>query len=1138
MSKKLRHMTALAGVLIGVWLAGCEPQKTPGVSFMAWSPDGRFLASVYNRMIFIGEAHELGAVRAMQKLELAEDFLSWSADSREIAFASTAAGSWDIWILNVEKGEKRQITRHPAKECRPVWAPSGQGFYFVSWRTGQPDIWYWDLREKKEYSLTNDAFEETALSLSRSGGRLCYMLEDLEGRRSLYVYDLRRQQRIRLVEPSKSLREAVISYSGDDAACLDDDGIHLIQVRFEPTAPPNRVRLEDTLIAARAPKDQKQPRELSDLSWSPDDKAVAFLQSGRVMVSTLGFLGGTRPLTLSPGGDRLPVWSPRGGRIAYIAGAKGEHPVVAIADWDKGTREWLVGDAAGAVAAASYCLEVRSVNEAIRLLDQTVRHSPETGPARREAIELLADTYFKMDRRDKLVALHRDITSDFVALGLVYMLCYQDFDKARASFEQAHPGSVDAKYYLTVLKEYPVKTLRLFCSAELARRRGEYRKAADYLERFLQTAGGSPLAEGPAFELGALYWRQLNQPEKALAAYASALKNYPDSDQAFAAHQERVDILWKGLRRPADAVAEMNAVLRGRELPDERLESLQKIADIWTHSGNTTEATAADWKLIEELIRQDQAAEDQTPSQIAFRDRKRLGLFFATLGRAIAAGQFALAAETAGRLDEVKIRSDEVRPLGLPRTLGVFDAAGRHDDANALLKNSRLRPLTFVGFDPALPEWLAVLKYAPKDVLVEARLGSLPPWIAQRLRLLVEFLQTRPPGSETAALSAMLQMAAAASPEEVARIEGSLPPARPAKKGEFNHVVLARATAEYLLGNHYQTKGDTPRALDHYERMVKRLEEEPAMQELAAATTIFAKCRRLLAGEPAAVKRWLDIERRAQQTIWAVLELVAKPSVRSAEYAQFLAQYPGSALADDAYYRLATFGEERYRQEYFKKLLTSFPQSPLFQPAFEGMAEYFARIGNPWMAARLAEELVKRPEQAPNVAFLELQQGKICGRPLKRLDLAMPHLDVVLKQYPDSEEWAEAEQVAATLLCDARRWAEALKHLDELLKRRPDFEWALNGDALLKMAECKENLGRWSDAEWDYVKIILTHRDRLDVSTGKILAEKLAKFTNAAKRAIYDGHPEDFARILPVLPPEQKKELLELFPKLKESSAK
>jgi DNA-binding winged helix-turn-helix (wHTH) protein len=55
---------------------------------------------------------------------------AWSPDGRMIAYASAAAGTWDIWIQAVAGGPARQVTKLPGAELNPSWYPDGSTILF------------------------------------------------------------------------------------------------------------------------------------------------------------------------------------------------------------------------------------------------------------------------------------------------------------------------------------------------------------------------------------------------------------------------------------------------------------------------------------------------------------------------------------------------------------------------------------------------------------------------------------------------------------------------------------------------------------------------------------------------------------------------------------------------------------------------------------------------------------------------------------------------------------------------------------------------------------------------------------------------------------------------------------------------
>ena len=51
----------------------------------------------------------------------------WSPDGRQLAYYSEAAGSWDVYTVDVSTGASRTTDRNPGFDGQPAWQPITHG---------------------------------------------------------------------------------------------------------------------------------------------------------------------------------------------------------------------------------------------------------------------------------------------------------------------------------------------------------------------------------------------------------------------------------------------------------------------------------------------------------------------------------------------------------------------------------------------------------------------------------------------------------------------------------------------------------------------------------------------------------------------------------------------------------------------------------------------------------------------------------------------------------------------------------------------------------------------------------------------------------------------------------------------------
>jgi TolB protein len=84
----------------------------------------------------------------------------WSPDGSKIAFTSDKSGNIDIWVIDADGSNMRQVTRHPAWDDFPSWSSDGRKIAFQSDRAGTIDIWAIDIKTGRTEQITNFSSDE------------------------------------------------------------------------------------------------------------------------------------------------------------------------------------------------------------------------------------------------------------------------------------------------------------------------------------------------------------------------------------------------------------------------------------------------------------------------------------------------------------------------------------------------------------------------------------------------------------------------------------------------------------------------------------------------------------------------------------------------------------------------------------------------------------------------------------------------------------------------------------------------------------------------------------------------------------------------------------------------------------------
>ena len=254
------------------------PRTAGMVISPVWSPDGGKIA--FRGVEPSGESGlwtvSAGGGEASRVVSLGGagviDPISWSPDSRRIAFAAQGEGGLDIQICDLSRGTLESLIAGGANDRSPSWSGDGSAIFFSSDRTGEDEIWSMNL-------------ESRSLAQWTRGGRNMY--------------------------PSPSPR-------GDGLAWVrEGEGLVIMD------------RATGRSVIAETPVKVTFPP-----AWSPDGRfiAAAAEESGGARVYLVSAADGTAlVLTKTVAGTGMPSWSPDGARIAAVINHEGDFGIWVLA---------------------------------------------------------------------------------------------------------------------------------------------------------------------------------------------------------------------------------------------------------------------------------------------------------------------------------------------------------------------------------------------------------------------------------------------------------------------------------------------------------------------------------------------------------------------------------------------------------------------------------------------------------------------------------------------------------------------------------------------------------------------------------------------------------------------------------------
>lgn len=225
---------------------------------------------------------------------------AWSPDGKEIAITTYRDRNPDLFALSFNGNGRRPLSQQPGLNSAPAWSPDGNRLAFVLTKDGNPEIYTMYRNGTDVRRLSNHSAIDTSPTWSPTGRQIAFV-SNRSGNPHIYLMDAEGSDVRRLTYqgnhnagPSWSPRGDRIAYVSLEGSRFD---VYVINVDGSGLQ-----RLTSRNGSNESP------------SWSPDGRFLVFSSSrtGLPQIFRMYDDGtGLQQLTFLEGGALSSVWSPR-----------------------------------------------------------------------------------------------------------------------------------------------------------------------------------------------------------------------------------------------------------------------------------------------------------------------------------------------------------------------------------------------------------------------------------------------------------------------------------------------------------------------------------------------------------------------------------------------------------------------------------------------------------------------------------------------------------------------------------------------------------------------------------------------------------------------------------------------------------
>jgi len=236
-----------------------------------------------------------------------------------IAFISDRTGESEIWVMDWNGKNKKQLTKHNSLALAPSWSPDGKNLVFTSFLRGTPAIYLLTPQEGYLKLLWDSGGVNSSDSVSANGRTIAFA-SSRDGNVDIFTMPIEGGEALRLTtargidtQPSWAPNGRQIAFTSTRSGSpqlylMDADGSNVRRVSFGGL-------FHD------------------ESTWAYDGTRIACTtrDEGNFQIATIDAVTNERKVISAPGNNESPCFSPEGSMIAFASDRSG-NPQIYITD--------------------------------------------------------------------------------------------------------------------------------------------------------------------------------------------------------------------------------------------------------------------------------------------------------------------------------------------------------------------------------------------------------------------------------------------------------------------------------------------------------------------------------------------------------------------------------------------------------------------------------------------------------------------------------------------------------------------------------------------------------------------------------------------------------------------------------------